>query len=159
MARTSSRPWAIGAVTLGFVACGGTSTLTRGVPSGDDDSDVGTGGTSAAASKSGSAGRAGTSAQGGSTVGKGGASTRGGAAGKAGSGGKGGRSGQGGVGALGGASGTGGSSGTAGDAGMPAIDPNCQCTTDARSFTCWRTDVPVPAGFADPLACMAPDTR
>jgi hypothetical protein len=156
MTRGVSRVWGIGAATIWFAACGGTSTLKRGVPTGDDDSDVGAGGTSPTAT-GGSPGRAGTaSGRGGSSAGVGGGSARGGTAGKAG---KGGQSGQGGdAGTIAGESGAGGSSGTAGDAGGPTVDPSCDCTTHDHQFSCTSESVTVPSGFADPASCSLEDT-
>jgi hypothetical protein len=151
----------MGAATLGFVACGGSSSLQRGTPSGDDDSDSGTGGTAGTRAKGGSAGRpAGrggtTGAQGGSTVGVGGSTARGGSGGK---GGKGGQSAKGGdAGAFGGESDPGGSSGTAGEAGASPVDPSCHCTTQGHAFSCTVSSVTVSGGFADPWSCALPDT-
>lgn len=157
MARRTSRAWAVGAAALWFAACGGTSTLRRGVPTGDDDSGddtvVGTGGNPAHAGNAGKGGGHGgtTGAQGGTTIDAGGSGARGG---------NGGTGAKGGSGARGGTSGTAGSAGEAGDAGGLNVDPGCTCTrTGVRSVDCSTPNVSVPTVFQDPASCTALDTR
>jgi len=155
-----SRAWVLGTAAMWFVACGGTSTLHRGVPTGDDDSDgdddsvVGSGGSGARAGSPGKAGNGGTgNGVGGGTVSAGGTGAKGGTTGKGGSSGKGGSPGKGGTSAVG------GTAGSAGDDGLD-VDPGCTCTkTGPRSVSCSTATVTVPPVFQDPNACAALDTR
>jgi len=160
MTRRMSRAWVLGTAAMWFVACGGTSTLHRGVPTGDDDSDgdddsvVGSGGSGARAGSPGKAGNGGTgNGVGGGTVSAGGTGAKGGTTGKGGSSGKGGSPGKDGTSAVG------GTAGSAGDDGLD-VDPGCTCTkTGPRSVSCSTATVTVPPVFQDPNACAALDTR
>jgi len=164
MTKSLSSGWAVWAVTVGFVACGGTSTLRRGAPTGagdDDDTVVGSGGSGATAGSAGKGGSGGTGfGQGGTSVGVGGTVGKGGTTGKGGATGKGGTTGKGGAAGKAGSVAVGGTAGTAGEAGGLNVDPGCTCTdSGARNVNCSTATVKVPSVFQDPAACTGLDTR